>query len=94
MMTDKEAETQARAHATAGNMVEAGWIMAILKGVPDDLPPAELGILRGAFFAGAKHMLATMVGAEKRDDIDMNKLVVDLRRELDRFRQELGPKTN
>jgi len=92
MMTDKEAEAQARAHATAGNLVEAGWVMAILKGVPDDLPEQEKFVLRGAFFAGAKHMLHVMVGAERRDEIDMQKLVGDLREELNRFRQELGPK--
>ena len=94
MMTDEEAQAQAQAHAKAGNLVEAGWIMAILKGVPDDVPEAERFILRGAFFAGARHMLSVMVGAERRGDIDMQKVVNDLRIELDQFRQELGPKTN
>jgi hypothetical protein len=93
MMTDEDAQAQAQAHAKAGNLVEAGWIMALLKGAPDDLPPAELAIIRGAFFAGARHMLALMAGAYQRDTLDMQKLVDDLRAELDRFRNDLGPKT-
>jgi hypothetical protein len=92
MMTDEEAQVQATACARQGRLVEAGWVMALLKGTPDDLPLSELLVLRGAFFAGAKHMLALMVGAQRRDDLDMQQVVNDLRGELDRFREELGLK--
>jgi len=93
MMTEEDAQAQAQAHATAGNLVEAGWIMALLRSAPDDIPPAELSVIRGAFFAGARHMLALMAGAYQRSNLDMQKLVDDLRAELERFRNEMGPKT-
>ena len=93
MMTDDEAQLQASTRAREGKLVEAGWIMTVLKGVPDDLPEAELVVLRSTFFTGAQHMLAVMAGAERRNDIDTQKLVDDLRAELGQFRKELGRKT-
>jgi len=91
-MTDEEAQARAQNCARDGNLIEAGWVMTVLSGMPDGVPETELTPLRAAFFAGAKHMLAVMAGAQRRDNLDTQKVANDLRAELARFRDEIGPK--
>jgi hypothetical protein len=92
MLTEEEAQARAHNCARDGNLIEAGWILMVLSGMPDGLPEQDLTPLRAAFFAGAKHMLAVMSGAQRRDNLDTQKVANDLRAELARFRDEIGPK--
>jgi len=92
-MTEEEAHTRAQECARQGNLVEAGWVLTVRRGLPDGLSEAAVNSVRSAFYAGANHMLALMAGAQQRDDLDMQKVVSNLRTELDRFRAERRPKT-
>jgi hypothetical protein len=92
MLTEEEAQARAQNCARDGNLIEAGWVLTVLRGVPEGLSEASVSAVRRSFYAGANHMLAVMSGAQRRDNIDMERVVNDLRAELDRFRQEMAPK--
>lgn len=44
-----------------GLLIEAGWIGLRLACIPDDASELQLDEMRGAFFAGAQHLFASMM---------------------------------
>lgn len=54
-------ERLSRELATKGKLIEAGWIGLRLAAVPLNAPPAQLGEMRTAFFAGAQHLFSSIM---------------------------------
>jgi hypothetical protein len=92
MLTDEEAQAHSMNCARSRNLVEAGWVMAMLRGKLGDLPETDLTIMRAMFYAGAKHLLDLMLAAQRREGLDPQRVVNDLQAELGRFGEELRPK--
>ena len=94
-MTDEEAKQQATVAATGGRLVEAGWIMMVLKGAPEGLSENQIAVVRGSFYAGAKHILTLMSKAQQQDLSDqmMQKMVDDLQAEFGQFETEMRRKS-
>lgn len=76
-----------------GKLIEAGWISLRIAAIPADASPQQLGDMRDAFFAGAQHLFASILGVlDEGDDATMD----DMRRmslisaELDAFGKKLA----
>ncbi|MCE7026406.1 hypothetical protein [Jiella avicenniae] len=71
-----------------GQLIEAGWIGLRLAAIPHDAPPIQLTEMRNAFFAGAHHLLASIMTildpGEEPTAADLERLS-QIRRELDAF---------
>lgn len=81
-------ERRLRELTAKGKLIEAGWIGLRLMAVPLDAEPIQLEEMRNAFFAGAAHLLHSLMfimdpGLEETaDDLKRVDLIRD---ELDRF---------
>ncbi len=76
-----------------GKLIEAGWISLRIAAIPEGLPPRHLDSMRDAFFAGAQHLFASIMGVlDEGDDATMD----DMRRmslisaELEAFGKKLA----
>ncbi len=78
-----------------GKLIEAGWVSLQLMAIPADAPQEQLTEMRMAFFAGAQHLFASIVGilepGEEPTDNDMNRLTL-INEELDKFVEEVKRK--
>lgn len=45
-----------------GRLIEAGWLALRLAAVPPDAPQLQVDEMRNAFFAGAQHLFASIMG--------------------------------
>lgn len=76
-----------------GKLIEAGWVGMRLACDLEDAPPSQLREMRMAFFAGAQHLMGSMMSAL---DPDAEPTADDLRRmdlimrELDTFIAEFA----
>lgn len=78
---DKQADELAK----SGKLIEAGFIMQVMKNAPDDVPPAVTRMIRSAFFFGARHMLEVMLAAQTLGEDDMAEIAANVREEFDKF---------
>lgn len=74
-----------------GLLIEAGWVSLRLAAVPADAPEVQLEEMRNAFFAGAKHLLDSIMylldpGSEEPTDADLARMD-KIQGELDAFIQ-------
>ena len=76
-----------------GKLIEAGWVSMRLACDLEDAPPDQLHQMRMAFFAGAQHLMGSMMSAL---DPDAEPTEADLRRmgliagELEKFISEFA----
>lgn len=74
--------------ADRGRLIEAGWIGLRLAAVPLDAPAAQLDEMRTAFFAGAHHLLQSIMTmmdpGDEPTDADMARMD-GIQAELDGF---------
>lgn len=69
-----------------GKLIEAGWVGLKLVSIPEGAPQIQLDEMRNAFFAGAQHLWASIMGIlEPNAEPTAN----DLRR-MDLIDKELG----
>jgi len=71
-----------------GKLIEAGWVGLRLAAIPLDAPAIQLDEMRNSFFAGAQHLMGSLMsmldpGDEPTED-DMNRLNL-IQDELDSF---------
>ena len=61
-----------------GKLVEAGWLGLRLTAFGSGMPPAQLAALRDCFFAGAQHLMASIMVALDQDaeptDADLERM--------------------
>ncbi len=78
-----------------GKLIEAGWVSLQLVAIPEDATQEQLTEMRMAYFAGAQHLFASIMGilepGEEPTDNDMNRLTL-IHEELDRFVEEVKRK--
>jgi hypothetical protein len=84
MLTQEEARARASEFIRDGKMIEAGWIVGLLKDAPEGTTKAQLDVMRMSFFCGAQHMLTLMLTAQNAgvDDGVIRQLVSDINEEL------------
>lgn len=74
-----------------GKLIEAGWIGLRLVSIPLDASAIQLDEMRNAFFAGAQHLLGSIIGildpGEEPTDADMRRMSL-IQAELDGFIQQ------
>lgn len=74
-----------------GKLIEAGWAGLKLTAIPDDASTLQLNEMRMAFFAGAQHLFATIMGilepGAEPTDTDLRRMDA-INRELNRFLEE------
>lgn len=90
MLSKKEAEERAGQLSKDGKLIEAGWVLLMLVGAPDNLSPGQLDMVRYSFFRGAKHMLTLLERAQQslHGDEVINRMADDLRAEFKAFTDE------
>jgi hypothetical protein len=69
-----------------GKLVEAGWIGLRLTALSPGMSQAQIAMMRDCFFAGAQHLMASVMSAI--DDADEEPTDDDLRR-MDMIHKEL-----
>ena len=59
----REALVQAAMEAAidSGKIIELGWLSLRAQTIPPDAPQVHLDAMRGAFFAGAQHLFASIM---------------------------------
>lgn len=71
-----------------GKLIEAGWIGLRIAAVPLDAPAIQLEEMRNAFFAGAQHLLSSIMSildlGNEPTEADMARMAL-IQDELDRF---------
>ena len=88
-MTTDEAIAQAREHFHAGNLIEAGFVLKMLMGAPENLSPATIRAARIAFFFGAQFMLTSMTLPEDGwSEKATQQMILNLQKELANFAAE------
>jgi len=78
--------------ADQGRLIEIGWIALRFTAISDDAPEVQLNEMRYAFFAGAQHLLGSMMQIlEPGEDATANDLgrMNLIAAELDAFGQEI-----
>ena len=48
--------------ADEGKLIEAGWVALRATSIPTNAPQTQLDEMRNAFFAGAQHLFASIMG--------------------------------
>lgn len=76
----------------AGQLVEAGWVSLRMMAVPEDATETQLDEMRFAFFAGAQHLMGSIMSALDADaeptENDLRRMS-DIQKELDAFLEEM-----
>lgn len=76
----------------SGQLIEAGWVSLRMMAVPDDATQTQLDEMRFAFFAGAQHLLSSIMGAlddgAEPTEADLRRLS-SIQKELDGFVEEM-----
>jgi hypothetical protein len=90
--TSEAATELARTLTDSGKLIEAGWIGFRLMVLPEDTPEMQLDEMRGAFFAGAHHLLSAVMTIMEPDaeptDKDCERLNM-IHQELEDFEAQL-----
>jgi hypothetical protein len=72
----------------SGQLIEAGWVGLRLVAVPQNAPQVQLDAMREAFFAGAHHLMASVMNAmepgKEPSEEDMRRMAM-IQSELDEF---------
>jgi hypothetical protein len=109
-MTNEEREAQDRERLQAivakvtrkavadGLLIEAGWLGMREMAIPPDAPEIQLEEMRMAFFAGAQHLLGSIMtmldpGSEEptpADEIRMGQIADELNRFVEGFKVKYG----
>lgn len=75
-----------------GRLIEAGWRSLRIVAIPQNASDTQIREMRKAFFAGAQHLYASIMGfleeGKEPTDTDMRRME-NLDRELKRFVKEL-----
>jgi hypothetical protein len=78
--------------ADEGKLIELGWYALRQMAVPADAPDVQVDAMRTAYFAGAQHLFASIMGilepGEEPTDADMRRLSL-IAKELQAFEDEL-----
>lgn len=82
----------------SGKIIEAGWIGLRFSALPLDAPKIQLEEMRNAFFAGAQHLLASLMAAmDPGDDptgdnmARMDKIQAELREFINNYQLKNTP---
>ena len=51
-----------------GKIIEAGWVSLKMMAVPEDAPKIQIEEMRNAFFAGAQHLLGSIMSTLDQGD--------------------------
>lgn len=91
-MDRAQIDTLTRALIDQGKLIEGGWIGLRWMALPADADPIQLSEMRKAFFAGARHLLSSIMstldeGAEPTDE-DLRRMAL-IEAELDAFGDQL-----
>ncbi len=88
MPSDTELVTFAKELTDRGKLVEAGWVGFRIAVVSKDAPQVQLDEMQTAFFAGAQHLFAAIMGilepGEEPTDADLGRMSL-INRELEEF---------
>lgn len=80
--------TLSRELVDKGLVIEAGWQALKATSVPANAPPVQIAEMRNAFFAGAQHLFASIMGiledGHEATDADLNRMT-QISNELDAF---------
>ena len=96
MLTLEQAKKMARDAFKDGRLIEASWIVTLLREAPEGTTDEEIIAMRYAFYSGARCMMATLLNPpgktvdEKTEA--MNEIVDNLKEELLGFAAEWGEK--
>ena len=75
-----------------GNLIEVGWQAMHLLVLPPNAPPTQVSEMRKAFFMGAQHVFASIMGmlepGAEPTDKDMDRMTL-IHNELEAFRMEV-----
>lgn len=78
-----------------GKLIEAGWVSLRLVAIPLDAPAIQLEEMRNAFFAGAQHLLGSIMtfldAGDEPTENDMRRMNL-IQDELDSFIKEYSLK--
>lgn len=84
-----------------GKLIEAGWVGFQFMAIPESAPDIQITEMRKAFFAGAQHLFASMMGmleagedATDKDLRRMDQINAELTRFLAEFKAAQREKAN
>lgn len=91
MTTGEKVNALAKAAADKGLLIEAGWLGMVGHTYPNGTTPEQFDQLRAAFFAGAQHLFASIMGildpGQEPTDADLSRMTL-IQHELDAFIQD------
>lgn len=98
MNKDQLAAELSKQFADQGKIIEAGWVGLRALSVPDSAPDIQVREMRGAFFAGAQHLFASIMTildpeGEEPTENDMRRMSLihaELQAYLAEFKREHG----
>ena len=97
MMEDEAINALSKRLVDQGLLIEAGWQTLKLMSVSPNAPQIQLNEMRNAFFAGAQHLFASVLGIldpeEEITDQDMRRMDA-IAKELQNFYNEFVAKHN
>lgn len=95
----KAANELTRKAMDEGRVIEVGWLALRLAVVPPDASAVQLRMMRMAYYGGAQHLFASIMGSDGMDageeptEGDMDRMD-KIRKELDAFVAELKSHTS
>lgn len=91
-ITQQIADELAKVATDKGRLIEIGWISMLLYVIPKDAPETQVSEMHKAFFMGAQHLYASIMGildpGAEPTEKDLQRMSL-IHEELETFRKEV-----